>query len=362
MLRGLLAQSSSRRRLLRSSLTMVMLVVVVGLYDHTMKPMLRDAVHIDIPREARQLGTRWSYDNVTCVLPIRNLSTCDIRVDSLSASCACTHIAPTSFILGSGKERPISLTMNLSTTTLAREAFLVTLLASAAPVYSADRGETRQFSWPLRGHVRSPVHSLSPAGLDIRRDEFGLPPRALTFPVAVIFHEPIAHLSAASKLNGVSVESISPDATDMRKWSLILSISPDVTPDTDDAQLRISGSSFDGSRFTDLPLSFPTTVKYDVDMTPSRLIVGPLTIGTEFQERIRFRSHSGRPFSLTVLQAPSNVHVGPQVAIEESTTVITACIRAVASGSRAVSIRFGIKESGSQQCYPLILDCIYQGI
>jgi len=238
-------------------------------------------------REELDLGTIWASGDFSHTLHLRNVSSREVEIADVKATCGCTAIDPPSLTIQPGKTRAVTLKFHVSDQP-DREAQpddrrLRTYLVPSVTGYSASGPP-----WELTGVIRK-VLSLSPSLVSFEEGlVVGQP-----FPVKAVRITARRRLQCLDVQGGDGLASL--DLVSESETAYLLRIRPreNLPPGPFRFEVTLTPRLASGERGTPRVLGVHGCVRHEVDASPRALHWGIVPVGETLESRVVLHSLVG---------------------------------------------------------------------
>jgi Protein of unknown function (DUF1573) len=267
-------------------------------------------------------------------VPIRNTTNAAINLTQIDASCSCTVVDASKFVIPAGESRSVRLTIDLTSgqgepTYESPRSFSVMLAARSPSLPGGGQ------SWQVRGLVRD-VLVFSPREIDlgeVAADESNCPPASVRFQSAI----PLREVTPVYDRQLFHVELRDTRAENQSQALVVQLIHPGELGDRS-ATVGLDAKTEDGERMPRALVPLRWKSVGDIATTPPVGHLGALDVGASRRESVRVYSRRARRFSIT------------KTAVSDAEQATVAASLYPSDGSYTLDIEIRAKRPGEHFC------------
>lgn len=315
-----------------------------------------------VPAEMLDLGEVWEQDGFTWELPVRNVTTADIRIERIANSCSCTSVEPKSLVVPAGQTRTVRLTISLrEKQPSARPAgqardFSVKLWPT---VQGASVGLEGLGSWTLRARVKTLLRT-EPRSIDFGRNSFlvqPLNPRQVTVEAAI----PLRSLSATIDDPRLSTE-VRPDPTGPNRYVVMVHPGRQMSVGSIRGSIRLVPRGRGDEALPSQELPVVGQILNDVQASPPQVAFGIRRVGEEVDDTVFLSSLTGSTFTVKSVKTSSpSQKVVPDETAGPMSVAYRVRQRITSAGEQQGRLVFVIAGPGGQES-EVVVDVQYRGM
>lgn len=278
------------------SLTVILIGLPVGFYSKdSLFGRYRAHARLHVPSEALDLGLIWDCDQIDWTLPITNVSSDTVQVESFATSCGCLIVEPQAFVLAPGKTQESRITIDLASAAKGNDQINLAISPKLKP--SVSRTNDRDVTWQIKASIKRLIdmNRLVYVG---RHSVLSQPLQTIDVPFRAL--SPAKSVAVACRTPGFEASLIAggPDG------HFILQLKGTaIRPEGDfAAEVALTPILYDKA-LSPRSMTFRGTIVSDVDAEPSAIQVGGRQLGDVIEETVSLRSLTGRVVPKAHLEA-----------------------------------------------------------
>ena len=243
-------------------------------------------------------------DSFRWKIPIKNISPKAIKVSRIIASCSCTSISPSSFVLAPGQKIDLKINMNLiGIYGITPPHFSRLFETRIVPIFESNPPE--KIIWTLKGKVLSAFRvsntNISFLGPDAVVRGTKTKPRQ----IVVNSRVPLKKLAVEHDKQLLEVQVL-PDHSDLSQFNIVISPLATLPTGTFNTSVLLRGIELDGDECFSLPISVSGIVEGDVRLVPNTIHFGVQKVGKVSEAVIAVESRTGQTFTVETVETNTN--------------------------------------------------------
>jgi len=294
---------------------------------------------LSIPSRSLDFGRVWSQRGLQRTLRIYNPTGNDIEIGSVKASCHCTGVRPTAFVVPSNGSAEMTVTLDVFPKEGVTASLSTPYLFTTHLIATAVRPTSAVYKWTIRCHVENPLKlSASEIVFDESSNrnasEHCFVPQQLRYDAAV----PLKSL--ATSVGRDDIQVIVQRETDT---SGLLIVCPDgsIAPGDFDGLLEIRPMSKSGTMLPPVQVSIKGVSLHDLYLSPPVLAFGFVDVDSMRKASVELSSRSGREFSvISVDSDDESLRVTPLAGARNDNARFEVQQRIVAPGAHSAMVHF----------------------
>jgi hypothetical protein len=308
-----------------------------------------DASGLVVESGALDFGLVWETPDLRWMLPITNTRDTAVQVARFSSTCSCSQISPPSLELAPGETQSVSLTLDLRSAASeepAKDTLPVSI--TLTPILTSGGVESKGPSWEVIGRVKRSLRLSTPfVGLG-QHSELAQPLQPTKFLVQTC--NEIDDLVVSGPSN-ISIKTLRA-TNDPRRYELTIQPTNRFRIGHIDQELEIAPTS-QGTKLPPRKVSIRGKIVEDIVFSPTEVLFGARSIGTNSSEVVTLRSLTGTAFE--VLDVRAN---GPGVRANPTDAGYLVGMQVLALGQANGSVVFRIRRAdGVTRVVPLGVSC-----